>query len=101
MIRARLVAGNLNPKLLFLRLVDAALLPSDFRRRMESWRCRSGTFRMNLALSELPRFSCLSGADDEAHMKGSINISPSLVYLERAYDDAKTLGWSRAPVAYS
>jgi phytoene dehydrogenase-like protein len=97
-IRARLVAGNLNPKLLFLKLVDAALLPGDFRRRMESWRCRSGTFRMNLALSELPRFSCLNGEDDEAHMKGSINISPSLAYLERAYDDAKTLGWSRAPV---
>lgn len=97
-IHARLVAGNLNPKLLFLKLLDPALLPGDFRRRMEGWRCRSGTFRMNLALSELPRFACLSGQDDESHMKGSINISPSLDYLERAYDDAKTHGWSRAPV---
>jgi phytoene dehydrogenase-like protein len=97
-IRARMVAGNLNPKLLFLRLLDPALLPGEFRRRMEGWRCRSGTFRMNLALSELPRFRCLDGQDDESHLKGSINVSPSLAYLEQAYDDAKTLGWSRAPV---
>lgn len=97
-IRARVVASGVNPKLLFLGMMDSAVLPPDFRRRMESWRCRSGTFRMNLALSELPRFRCLSGQDDESHMKGSINISPSLAYLEQAYDDAKILGWSRQPV---
>jgi phytoene dehydrogenase-like protein len=78
--------------------MDPALLPADFRRRMEGWRCRSGTFRMNIALSELPRFTCLNGQDDETHLKGSINISPSLAYLDQAYDDAKTLGWSRRPV---
>lgn len=97
-IRARLVAGNVNPKLLFLRMMDPALLPEDFRRRMVGWRCRSGSFRMNLALSELPRFRCLTGQSDESHLKGSINISPSLAYLEQAYDDARTLGWSRRPV---
>jgi phytoene dehydrogenase-like protein len=97
-IRARTVASGVNPKLLFLRLMDPALLPPEFRRRMEGWRCRSGTFRMNLALSELPRFTCLNGRDDESHLKGSINISPSLAYLDRAYDDARTLGWSRRPV---
>ena len=65
-IRARAVASNLNPKLLLLRLIDPAILPADFRRRIENWRCRSGSFRMNLALSELPpkawfsRFSSLS-----------------------------------------
>lgn len=97
-INARMVAGKVNPKLLFLNLIDPALLPDDFRRRMVGWRCRSGSFRMNLALSELPRFRCLSGRNDEAHLKGSINISPSLAYLDQAYDDAKTLGWSRQPV---
>jgi phytoene dehydrogenase-like protein len=97
-IRAKTVASGVNPKLLFLRLMDPALLPADFRRRMEGWRCRSGTFRMNIALSELPRFTCLNGQDDETHLKGSINISPSLAYLDQAYDDAKTLGWSRRPV---
>ena len=97
-IRARVVASGVNPRLLFLRLMDPAVLPEDFRRRIEHWRCRSGTFRMNVALSELPRLRCLDGSDDEAHLKGSINISPSLTYLEQAYDDARAHGWSRRPV---
>jgi phytoene dehydrogenase-like protein len=50
-LRARLVSANTDPKLLFLKLLDPGLLPEDFRRRMEGWRCRSGSFRMNVALS--------------------------------------------------
>ena len=92
------VAANTNPKLLFLKLMDAQLLPDDFRRRMTHWRCRSGTFRMNVALSELPRFASLNGSDDAAKLTGTINISPSLGYLDRAFDDAKNLGWAREPV---
>jgi phytoene dehydrogenase-like protein len=97
-IRARAVAANTNPKLLYLSLLDPAVLPEDFRRRMEGWRCRSGTFRMNLALSELPRFASLDGTDDESMLNGTIDIAPSLAYLEQAYDDAKTGGWARRPV---
>ncbi|MGD2141207.1 MAG: NAD(P)/FAD-dependent oxidoreductase [Burkholderiales bacterium] len=92
------VSANTNPKLLFLELMDANLLPEDFRQRMVHWRCRSGTFRMNVALSELPRFASLDGSDDEAKLTGTINITPSLGYLERAFDDAKNGGWSREPV---
>jgi phytoene dehydrogenase-like protein len=95
---AKVVAANINPKLLFLELMDANLLPDDFRRRMTHWRCRSGTFRMNVALSELPRFASLDGSDDQAKLTGTINIAPSLAYLERAYDDAKVDGWARQPV---
>ena len=97
-LRARAVAANVNPKLLYLRLMDPGLLPEDFRRCMEGWRCRSGTFRMNLALSELPRFASLDGRDDEAKLTGTIDIAPSLPYLERAYDEAKAGGWAREPV---
>jgi phytoene dehydrogenase-like protein len=97
-LRAAVVSANTNPKLLFLELMDANLLPEDFRRRMTHWRCRSGTFRMNVALSELPRFTSLDGSDDEAKLTGTINITPSLGYLERAYDDARNKGWSREPV---
>lgn len=97
-IRAGIIAGNVHPQLLFLKMMDGGLLPEDFRRRITHWRSRSATFRMNLALSELPRFSALGGANDAEQMKGSINISPSLGYLQRAYDDARTFGWSRAPV---
>jgi len=97
-IRAGIVAGNVHPQLLFLKMMDGGLLPEDFRRRITHWRSRSATFRMNLALSELPRFSSLSGDNDAAHLKGSINISPSLGYLQRAFDEARAAGWSKAPV---
>jgi len=101
-LEATVVSGNVNPKLLFLKLMDPSLLPEDFRKRMTGWRCRSGTFRMNVALSELPRFACLSGngyeSGDESRLTGTINIAPSLAYLERAYDDAKVGAWAREPV---
>ena len=96
-IRAGIVAGNVHPQLLFLKMMDGGSLPDDFRRRIAHWRSKSATFRMNLALSELPAFTSLTG-DAAAHMKGSINIAPSLDYLQRAYDDARAFGWSKAPV---
>ena len=95
-VRANMVASNLNPHLLFTRLVEQDALPPDFLRRMKSWKSGSGTFRMNVALSRLPDFSALPGAGD--HLTSGIIIAPSLAYMERAYLDAKTLGWSRTPV---
>ena len=97
-IRANIVAGNVHPQLLFLKMMDGGLLPEDFRRRIAHWRSKSATFRMNLALSELPRFTALGDANDPERMKGSINIAPSLGYLQRAFDDARAQGWSKAPV---
>ncbi|HEU0069865.1 MAG TPA: NAD(P)/FAD-dependent oxidoreductase [Alphaproteobacteria bacterium] len=97
-IRANIVAGNVHPQLLFLKMMDGGLLPDDFRRRITHWRSKSATFRMNLALSELPRFAALGDANNPERMKGSINIAPSLGYLQRAFDDARAMGWSKAPV---
>ncbi len=95
---ARVVVSNLNPRLLYTRLLDPAVLPADFLRRMEGWRCGSGTFRMNVALSELPDFRCLPGRTAAEHHGSGIIIAPSLQYMERAYHDARASGWSRAPV---
>jgi phytoene dehydrogenase-like protein len=95
-LRATRVVSNLNPKLLFTRMVDGAVLPSDFRERMERYRCGSGTFRMNVALSELPRFTCKPDAGEL--LNSGIVIAPSLDYMDRAYQDARTLGWSREPI---
>jgi phytoene dehydrogenase-like protein len=95
-VRAKVVVSNLNPKLLFERLVAPEHQPTDFRERIERYRCGSGTFRMNVALSELPRFSCMPEAGD--HLTGGIIIAPSLQYMERAYDDARAYGWSREPI---
>lgn len=97
-IRAAAVASNLNPKLLYLRLIDPAELPQDFRERIGQYRCGSGTFRMNVALSELPDFTCLPGkAAADQHTAGII-LAPTLSYMEQAYFDARTHGWSRQPI---
>src|ERR1700744_1865619 len=94
--RAPMVVWNLNPKLLFLKLVDKSLLPRDFRERIEHYKVGSGTFRMNVALSELPRFTCKPDAGD--HMTAGIIIAPTLDYMDRAYTTAREAGWSKEPI---
>ena len=95
-IAARAVIANVNPKLLFLRLVEPASLERDFRERMERYKCASATFRMNVALSALPRFSCLPEAG--AHHASGIIMAPSLGYMDRAYLDARERDISRSPI---
>jgi phytoene dehydrogenase-like protein len=95
-VLARTVVSNLHPRLLFEKLVDPSVLPADFRERISRYRSGSGTFRMNVALAELPRFSCLPEPGD--HLTGGVIIAPSLGYMERAFADARALGWSREPI---
>jgi phytoene dehydrogenase-like protein len=95
---ARAVVSNLNPKLLYQRLIDPGSLSAEFRERIAGWRCGSGTFRMNVALSELPSFTCLPGTSLADHHTAGIILAPSLSYMERAYFDARTQGWSRQPI---
>jgi phytoene dehydrogenase-like protein len=97
-IRARSVVSNLNPKLLYGSLIDPAALPQDFRERISRWRCASGTFRMNVALSELPDFKVLPGRTQAEHHTSGIIMAPSLAYMEQAYVDAKAGGWSKRPI---
>jgi phytoene dehydrogenase-like protein len=97
-IRARAVISNLNPKLLYGSLIDRAALPAAFVDRIEKWRCGSGTFRMNVALSELPDFTCLPGRELAEHHTAGIIMAPSLAYMEQAYFDARTFGWSKRPI---
>ena len=97
-VTARRVVANVNPKLLFERLVAPEHLPADFRARIAGYRCGSGTFRMNVALSELPDFTALPGRIAQPHHASGIVITPSLAYMERAYFDARTDGWSAAPI---
>ena len=97
-IAATRVVANVNPKLLFRDLVAPEHLDDDFRTRIDGYRCGSGTFRMNVALAELPDFTCLPGAAAQPHHGSGIVVAPSLDYMERAYFDAKTRGWSRAPI---
>jgi phytoene dehydrogenase-like protein len=95
-LSAPVVVSNLNPKLLFGRLVDGCALPADFKERIDRYRCGSGAFRMNLALSELPRFTGAPAGED--HLTGGVIIAPSLAYMDRAHADARAFGWSREPI---
>jgi phytoene dehydrogenase-like protein len=95
-VRAKYVASSVNPKLLYTRLLPAEALPADFLGRIRNWRNGSGTFRMNVALNALPSFTALPGAGD--HLSAGIIIAPSLGYMDRAWQDAREHGWSRAPV---
>jgi phytoene dehydrogenase-like protein len=97
-IRARAVISNLNPKLLYGSLIDPNALPQDFRERIAHWRCGSGTFRMNVALSELPDFQALPGRSLAEHHTSGIIMAPSLAYMDQAYLDAKAGGWSKRPI---
>jgi phytoene dehydrogenase-like protein len=97
-VMAPIVASNLNPSLLFGKLVPQAELPEDFRAAMAGYRNGSGSFRMNVALSELPDFTCLPGSAMAEHHQSGIVIAPSLDYMDRAYQDAKAYGWSRRPI---
>jgi phytoene dehydrogenase-like protein len=97
-VAASAVVSNLHPKLTFEKLVDPAVLPADFRARIASYRSGSGSFRMNLALAELPSFSALPGRAAAEHHGAGIVIAPSLAYMERAWMDARASGWSTAPI---
>jgi phytoene dehydrogenase-like protein len=68
------------------------------RTRIDGYACGSGTFRMNVALSELPDFSCLPSQGAAEHHRSGIVIGPSVDYLDRAWLDARVSGWSREPI---
>jgi phytoene dehydrogenase-like protein len=97
-LRARAVVSNVNPKLLYERLIPDTALPPKFLSRMKRWKCGSGTFRMNVALSELPSFTALPGREPADHHTAGIILAPSLGYMDRAYEDARKFGWSREPI---
>jgi phytoene dehydrogenase-like protein len=97
-VHSRAVAANVNLKLLYTRMLPAGALDAAFLRRMRNWRCGSGSFRMNVALSELPSFTARPGHEVQDHHTAGIILAPSLQYMDRAYCDARTFGWSRAPV---
>ncbi|MFL6622215.1 MAG: phytoene desaturase family protein [Sulfurifustis sp.] len=95
-IPAHAIAANVNPKLLYLQMLDASALPPAFIERMRGYKCGSASFRMNVALAGLPRFTCLPEAGP--HHAAGIILAPSLAYMERAYSDAREQGMSRAPI---
>jgi phytoene dehydrogenase-like protein len=95
-VRARAVVANVDPQQLFQVLVPREAVPGAMAARMKAWKAGSGTFRMSVALSKLPDFSALSGTGD--HHTAGIILAPSLAYMDLAYRDCVSYGWSRRPI---
>ena len=95
-IAAGRVIANAGPAMLYNRLMDPAHLPADFARRMKGFKTGSGTFRMNVALAELPRFTALPEPGE--HHQSGIILAPTLDYMDRAFVDARAHGWSKRPI---
>ena len=84
------VVTAVHPQIGFLRHLDAAELPDDFVAAIRRWRSRSGTVKVNLALSELPDFTSHPGTDLQPHHTGAIELAHSLEYLETAFQEARS-----------
>jgi phytoene dehydrogenase-like protein len=94
-LHAKVVISGVDPKRTFLKLLDPKLLPADLVDSVRRFKIRGSSGKVNLALDGLPDFTAMPGAGP--HLRGAISISPSVEYLERAYDDAKYGRFSRHP----
>jgi phytoene dehydrogenase-like protein len=97
-LEARVVASSVDAHVTFEKLLDPGALPEEFRRAVSRIDYASASAKINLALAEPPRFTCMPGPGVGPHHRGTMHIGPSLDYLDRAYDDAKYGQWSRDPV---
>ena len=97
-IAAKIVAANVGPALLYRQMVDPADMPVDFKRRIDTFKTGSGTFRMNVALSELPDFTVFPGKEKAEHHTAGIIIAPGMQYMDQAFIDAQQYGWSKKPI---
>jgi phytoene dehydrogenase-like protein len=88
-ITAPLVVTSLHPRTAFLDHVGRDRLPDDFVTDIEHWKTRSGVVKINLALAELPDFTADPGTTRQEHHTGSVEMAPTMEYIERAFTDAR------------
>src|SRR5438552_1205569 len=87
--------SSLDARQTFLRLVEPGVLDGEFLEEVDRYKFRGSSGKVNLALDGLPDFTCLPGQGE--HLRGAVSFSPSIDYMERAYDDAKYDRPSRRP----
>jgi len=92
---ADVISSSVDPRHTFLEFLDSETLPDEFVEGVKRYKYRGSSGKVNLALDALPTFKCMPG--EGAHLRGAISISPSVEYMERAYDDAKYGHYSRRP----
>jgi phytoene dehydrogenase-like protein len=94
-IQAPVISSSVDPRQTFVKMLEPDQLPTEFLEEVRRYKFRGSSGKVNLALDALPSFKCLSGPGP--HLRGAISISPSVEYMERAYDDAKYGNYSRRP----
>jgi phytoene dehydrogenase-like protein len=94
-IAASDVVSGLDPHRTLTQMIDERELPAELKDSLRRYRYRGSSGKVNLALDGLPEFACMPGYGP--HLRGAFSISPSLDYLERAYDEAKYGEFSRHP----
>ncbi|HET9181000.1 MAG TPA: NAD(P)/FAD-dependent oxidoreductase [Candidatus Angelobacter sp.] len=92
---ADVISSSVDPRLTFLKFIEEKQLPGEFLEDVRRYKFRGSSGKVNIALDALPDFKCLPGPG--AHLRGAISISPSVEYMEKAYDDAKYGNFSRRP----
>jgi phytoene dehydrogenase-like protein len=88
-LRAKVIVSTLHPRIAFLEHLGADQLPDDFVTDIEHWKSRSGVVKINLALGELPDFTADPGTHQQEHHTGSVEMAPTMEYIERAFQDAR------------
>jgi phytoene dehydrogenase-like protein len=96
-VESRVVLSNLDPKRTFLGIVGKDHLPPEFVHAIERYCMEPSSFKLNLALKDLPDFSAIPGTNLQFHHKGLIDVAPSLDYVQRAYEEAVHGHWSKEP----
>ena len=94
-LTADVISSSVDPNLTFMKMVGPEHLPREFVEDVRRYKYRGSSGKVNLALDALPDFTAIPGAGP--HLRGAISISPSVEYMERAYDDAKYGHYSRRP----
>jgi phytoene dehydrogenase-like protein len=94
-IFADTISSSVDPRLTFNKFIEAEHLPADFLEDINRFKYRGSSGKVNMALDGLPNFKCMPGPGP--HLRGAMSISPSVEYMERAYDDAKYGNFSRRP----
>ncbi len=94
-IYANVVSSSVDPRRTFIGFIESGNLPDDFLEEVRRYKFRGSSGKVNLALDALPNFKCMPGPG--AHLRGAISISPSVEYMEKAYDDAKYGNYSTRP----
>jgi phytoene dehydrogenase-like protein len=97
-IAARIVASNAHPRTTFCDLAGEVEFEPAFQKKIRAWKTTGVSFKLNLALGELPNFKCRPGIQPQPHHRATIHVAPSIDYLQEAYEDARSGGISKMPM---